>query len=110
MISHETIESITQKLIAAYNPLAIYLFGSYAWGKPTEGSDLDFLIVVEKSDKKPHLRIERGSEALWDIKVPKDLLVYTQDEFKRCVKDATSLCYKIKKEGKELYATEQCRI
>jgi uncharacterized protein len=104
MISNEIIKSVTQKLIKAYDPVAIYLFGSYAWGKPNEGSDLDLLVVVEKSDKKPHQRSEHASEALWDIKIPKDLLIYTQDEFKRCVKDATSLCYKIKKEGRVLYA------
>jgi uncharacterized protein len=104
MISNETIESVTQKLVAAYNPVAIYLFGSYAWGSPNAGSDLDLLVVVEQTNKKPHLRSERGSEALWDIKVPKDLLVYTQDEFVQRANDATTLCYKIKKEGKVLYA------
>ena len=104
MISHDIIKSVTKKLVAAYNPVTIYLFGSYAWGKPNEGSDLDLLIIVEKAEKKLHLRSERGSEALWDIKVPKDLLIYTQDEFMQQASDAATLCYKIKKEGKVLYA------
>ena len=104
MISNEIIQSVTQKLVATYNPVAIYLFGSYAWGKPDSGSDLDLLIVVDKSDKKPHLRSEAGSEALWDIKVPKDLLIYTKDEFVQRIDDVTTLCHKIKKEGKVLYA------
>jgi uncharacterized protein len=104
MVSNETIESVTQRLVAAYNPIAIYLFGSYAWGSPNAGSDLDLLVVVEKTNKKPHLRGEPGSEALWDIKVPKDLLVYTRDEFMQRANDSTTLCYKIKKEGKVLYA------
>jgi predicted nucleotidyltransferase len=104
MISNEIIKAVTQRLVKAYNPIAIYLFGSYAWGKPDAGSDLDLLIVIEKSDKKPHLRSERGSEALWDIKIPKDLLIYTQDEFKQRIIDASTLCHKIEKEGKVLYA------
>lgn len=104
MISHETIKTVTQKLVSAYDPLAIYLFGSYVWGAPDAESDLDLLIIVEKSDKAPHRRCEAGSEALWDIKIPKDLLIYTQDEFKQRVNDASTLCHKIKKEGKVLYA------
>ncbi|KKQ33625.1 MAG: Nucleotidyltransferase domain protein [candidate division TM6 bacterium GW2011_GWF2_37_49] len=104
MISNEIIKSVTQQLVAAYNPVAIYLFGSYAWGKPDAGSDLDLLIVVDKSDKKPHLRSDAGSEALWHLKVPKDLLIYTKDEFAQRVGDVTTLCHKIKKEGRVLYA------
>lgn len=104
MISNEVIKSVTQKLVTAYNPVAIYLFGSYAWGNPDAGSDLDLLIVVEKSDKKPHNRSEEGSEALWDLKIPKDLLIYTKDEFMQRVGDVTTLCHKVKNEGKVLYA------
>ena len=104
MISNEIIKFVTQKLVAAYNPVAIYLFGSYAWGKPDAGSDLDLLVVVEKSNEKPHHRVEKGSEVLWDLKVPKDLLIYTKDEFAQRINDVTTLCHKIKKEGKVLYA------
>jgi len=104
MISPNTIETITNRLVFAYNPIAIYLFGSYAWGNPTEGSDLDILVVIEKSDRKPHQRIDLGSDALWDLKVPKDLLIYTNDEFINSVNDVTTLCHKVKKEGKVLYA------
>lgn len=107
MISNDIIQTVTQKLVTAYNPIAIYLFGSYAWGKPDAGSDLDLLVVVEKSDEKPQQRMEKGAEALWDLKVPKDLLVYTRDEFSQRINDATTLCHKIKKEGKVLYARIQ---
>ena len=73
MISNKIIEKITKKLVNAYEPLTIYLFGSYAWGKPDEESDLDLLVVVENSDLKPQSRSEVGAEALWDLKIPKDL-------------------------------------
>ncbi len=39
-------EDVKNRLVRAYNPLTIYLFGSYAWGTPTEDSDLDLVIVV----------------------------------------------------------------
>ena len=44
MISQDKIQEATRRLVEAYNPVAIYLFGSYAWGVPTEDSDLDFMV------------------------------------------------------------------
>jgi len=43
MISQETIEEVKNRLVKTYDPISIYLFGSYAWGHPTEDSDLDLL-------------------------------------------------------------------
>jgi predicted nucleotidyltransferase len=104
MISKKTIEEVKKRLVRAYNPLAVYLFGSYAWGKPTDDSDLDLLIVVAKSDKKLHERSFIASDVLIDFVLAKDIIVYTKDEFEKKSKDITSLAYKIKKEGKELYS------
>lgn len=47
MINKETIEEVKNRLVKTYNPIAIYLFGSYAWGSPTEDSDLDLLVIIE---------------------------------------------------------------
>jgi uncharacterized protein len=104
MIRQQVIEEIKNRLIKAYNPLEIYLFGSYAWGTPSEESDLDLLIIIEKSDERRYKRQHLGFDALWGIGVPKDLFVYTKEEFEQSLKDNMSLCSKIKKEGKVLYA------
>lgn len=55
-------------------------FGSYARGDWGVGSDLDLLIVVDRSDQP----FERRS-ADWDateLPVPVDTLVYTQEEWR----------------------------
>lgn len=104
MISKETIEEVKNRLIKIYDPLTIYLFGSYAWGHPTDDSDLDLLVIVDKSDEKPQQRGFRASDALWDIIIPKDLLIYTKDEFLQKEHDTTTLCHKIKLDGRILYA------
>ena len=46
-------EEVKKRLINVYDPIAIYIFGSYAWGTPTEDSDLDLLVVVRDSIEKP---------------------------------------------------------
>ncbi|MFA6263735.1 MAG: nucleotidyltransferase domain-containing protein [Candidatus Babeliales bacterium] len=104
MIKQHVIEEIKNRLVKAYDPLEIYLFGSYAWGTPNEESDLDLLIVIEKSDERRYKRQHLGFDALWGVGVPKDLFVYTKEEFEQRLKDNMSLCSKIKNEGKVLYA------
>lgn len=104
MISADTIQEVTDRLVKTYNPLQIYLFGSYAWGHPTEDSDLDLLIVIDKSDIKTYKRSIPGDYALVGMKIPTDILVFTKEEFKRLSNDVTTLCHKIKNEGTISYA------
>ena len=42
--SIEKIKDIVKPIANKYNVQSIYLFGSYARGEATEGSDLDFLV------------------------------------------------------------------
>jgi uncharacterized protein len=104
MIKEEIIEEVKNRLVKTYNPIAIYLFGSYAWGTPTEDSDLDLLIVIDKSDEKTYTRPIPGYDALFGMGISKDLLVYTKDEFDKYSSRKTSLCFKIKKDGELIYA------
>ena len=103
-ISNEIIEEVKKRLIEVYDPLAIYLFGSYAWGFPTEDSDLDFLIVIDNSEEKRHKRSKPGYEVLWGLNISKDLMVYTKEELEARLADQNSLVYKIVNQGKVLYA------
>ncbi len=105
MITPEVIEEVKKRLITVYQPEIIYLFGSYAWGHPDDESDLDLLVVVQTSDeKKSHKRTIAGRRSLFDLEIAKDLMVYTQEEFDARVTDPSSLLYKIKNQGKVLYA------
>ena len=104
MIKKEVIDEVKNRLIKAYDPLAIYLFGSYAWGSPTEESDLDLLIVIEKSDEKSYKRPISGYHALVGLEISKDIIVHTKEEFERLSKEISSLCHKIEEQGELIYA------
>jgi predicted nucleotidyltransferase len=103
MINQEKINIMVKKLIETYQPRIIYLFGSYAWGLPDEDSDIDMLIVVKESSEKFHQRIKPAYRALRGIKVPKDILVYTEKEFEYQSAEPSSLLFKIKAEGVKLF-------
>jgi predicted nucleotidyltransferase len=103
MISKETIEEVKNRLVATYNPVTIYLFGSYAWGNPSQDSDLDLLIIVDQSTEKSYKRPIAGYKALHGLGISKDIIIHTQDEFNQTVNNITTLMHKIKKDGKVLY-------
>lgn len=98
------IEEIKKRLVDAFDPIEIYLFGSYAWGHPTEESDLDLLIIVDQLKQKQWQAQSLGYEVLFDLNIPKDIVVFPKQEFDlRCV-NASSLFHKIKEKGVKIYA------
>jgi predicted nucleotidyltransferase len=100
MVSKEILEDIKNRLVKAYDPIAIYLFGSYAWGTPDEESDLDLLVVVEESEEKSFKRPLVGYKALRGLElISKDLIVETKKEFERRSNEISTLEHKIKRDG-----------
>ncbi len=45
--SSRVIKAIVHHIAATFNPEKIILFGSYAYGNPKAGSDLDLLVVMD---------------------------------------------------------------
>ena len=102
-IDRNKINILLERLVDIYDPEVIYLFGSLAWGNPDENSDLDILIIIEESNEKIYKRPIKGIKALRGLKIAKDIMVYTNDEFNKLASDKGSLFYKIKTEGIKLY-------
>lgn len=97
------LQEMTRRLVAEFQPTQIFLFGSHAWGQPTEDSDVDLLVIVPDSDKSP---IERGMQArrcLRGFGVAKDILVETQVEVERASSVYATLESEILERGVKLY-------
>ncbi len=97
------LEQIKNRLIELYNPKYIYLFGSHAWGTPGKDSDIDLFIVVEKSNLSMPERTRLGYSALWDIAIPLELIIYTEQELNEKKEHPSSLSHKIINKGIVLY-------
>ncbi|CAN2039103.1 Nucleotidyltransferase domain-containing protein [Candidatus Magnetomoraceae bacterium gMMP-15] len=94
------------------NPYKIILFGSYAYGKPENDSDIDLMIVTdddyfpgsykEKSDI--YLKV---SNALTDLskKMPIDLIVYTKPMYNKFNELGSLFSKEILQKGIILYET-----
>ena len=62
-IAPDLLQEIIQRLVAEFQPNTIFLFGSHAWGEPTEESDLDLLVIVPESEESPVQRAVRRTAA-----------------------------------------------
>ena len=47
MVTREAIQATCDDIVREFTPLQVILFGSYAYGTPTEGSDVDLLVVMD---------------------------------------------------------------
>jgi uncharacterized protein len=97
------ISEATRRLVAEFAPEQIWLFGSYAWGEPTEDSDLDLLVIVSQSSDDSIRRAQNAHRALSKLALPKDVVVKTRDEVERVKDLAPTLTHKILSEGRLVY-------
>ncbi|MDD3925507.1 MAG: nucleotidyltransferase domain-containing protein [bacterium] len=94
---------IVKKLVDAYKPERIYLFGSHARGETGPDSDYDLMVVVRQSDLPLYRRAQQAFRVLRGMDASKGVIVLTEEEFTCKQAVVTSLPATVKREGKLLY-------
>lgn len=94
---------IVRRLVDAYQPDRVYLFGSHARGDTDEDSDFDLLLVVPDSASAERRRSRLAYEVLWGTGTAADVLVWTRKNFDSRVHLKASLPATVLREGKLLY-------
>jgi len=94
---------LVRRLVEAMDPERIYLFGSRARGDAAPDSDYDLMVVVPSSNLPGYRRDQLAYRALRGVGVPKDVLVWTSDEFDSRRHLAASLPATILREGRLIY-------
>ncbi len=74
LIPFAQIEAVAKKIAERFPVQKILLFGSYAYGEPTEGSDVDLLVVMDTAKRPSEIRYEMYS-LLEDFTAPIDIVV-----------------------------------
>jgi len=92
------------RLVEAYRPERIYLFGSVARGDAGPDSDYDILVVVKDDAPAERRRSRLAYEVLWGTGVAADVLVWRLGQFESRVHLASSLPATVIREGKLLHA------
>lgn len=102
MFDYSRVDETVERIVEEFSPEKIIVFGSAARHEADENSDLDILVVMD-TDEPPYLRAVPIHLAVAGIRVPKDILVMTPEEFERCKDDRCSFVYGILRSGVLVY-------
>jgi predicted nucleotidyltransferase len=103
-IDDTRLRETVERLVRAYQPQRIYLFGSVARGEAEANSDYDLKVVVSDSASPERRRSRIAYQALRGTGTAADVLVSTESHFDSRSHLAASLPGTILREGKLLYA------
>ena len=95
------IQSVTRQIVQQFHPQKVILFGSYAYGQPTEDSDVDFLVVMD-TDESP-LHVAAKIAAAIEHPFPLDIVVRTPTEFASAVHRRGVFATEVATKGITLY-------
>jgi predicted nucleotidyltransferase len=98
----DRLEEVRKRIVEAFDPHRIILFGSYAYGQPTPDSDIDLLIVME-SDERPAARAMQVSRLLRPRPFPMDILVRTPEEIQHRLEIGDYFIREVLERGRVLY-------
>jgi len=79
MIDKEDIVALAERIAHEFEPERIILFGSYAYGAPTEDSDVDLLVVLPFEGHHARKAAEILNRVDFFPRFPIDLLARTPD-------------------------------
>ena len=103
-LQNDVLDEIVRRLIEAYKPERIFLFGSIARGDAGPDSDYDLLVIVPDDAPLEHKRSRLAYERLWGTGAAADVLVWTKSYFESRLHLKASLSATIAEEGQILYA------
>lgn len=101
---NQEILNISSVLSKAVPVDTIYLFGSFAYGSPSENSDYDFYMVIPDGGLRPLEAMRRARKSLFGLerKTAVDILADYRSRFD-CRKQFNTLERKVASEGVVLY-------
>ena len=102
--SDAKLAEIVKRLVGAYSPESIYLFGSRARGDDGPDSDYDLLVIVPDDAPADRTRARLAYEVLWGTGAAADIVVWTHNQFENRRHVVTSLPASVLREGQLLYA------
>jgi predicted nucleotidyltransferase len=108
MITLEQIQEFSQQIVEKFQPDRIILFGSYAYGQPTDDSDIDLLVILPFED----LPIYKAIEIRRQVKppFPLDLLARTSEQIQQRLDMGDFFIQDIINKGRILYESNHTRV
>lgn len=108
MITAAQIQRVSDEIARKFQPQRIILFGSYAYGTPTEDSDVDLLVVLpfEEKTAKKATEISLAVRANFPI----DLIPITPTRLQERLDMGDFFIREITERGKVLHASDHAKL
>jgi predicted nucleotidyltransferase len=104
LITDELVREIVQKIVDAFKPQKVILFGSRAYGEPVPDSDVDLLVVTNALKTRSVFERHRAVSDLFpNRRFALDVLVRTPKELDQLVKQGPAFFREIVTRGRVLY-------
>ena len=104
MVTRQEIQATCDDIVREFSPLQVVLFGSYAYGTPTEYSDVDLLVVMaipESETRRQEIDIRERIPERFKI----HLLVRSPEEIAYRLSHNDWFLHEITEKGEVLYET-----
>lgn len=96
-----SLERVVRQIVEGFHPQRIILFGSYAYGEPTQDSDADLLVVLETEERPIEVAAQIAGAV--DHPFPLDILVRTPAELEAAFQRQSVFVTEILTKGVVLY-------
>ncbi len=100
-IPQEAIDDVVRQIAEKFKPNKIILFGSYAYGTPTQISDVDLLVVMDSTIKENQLSVAIRKAINYHFGL--DLIVKTPKSLSSRIEMGDFFLKEILQKGKVLY-------
>jgi uncharacterized protein len=95
------LQTIVQQIVHGFHPQKVILFGSYAYGAPTEDSDLDLRVVMDAGGRP--IRATADIAAAIDHPLPLDIIVFEPQQLQHALEREFSFAMEVTTRGLVLY-------
>ena len=105
-VTDELLDGMVRAIVEEVDPEKVVLFGSRGRGDAGANSDVDLLVIEAESfgpDRPKHSEMRRLSDAVRDYRVPKDILVFSNEEVEYWHDSLNHVLARALREGRVLY-------
>jgi predicted nucleotidyltransferase len=103
-VEPEEIQRVVRQIVEHFHPAKVILFGSHAYGVPTEDSDVDLLVVMNAGGST--LRAAATISATIAHPFPLDIMVFEPQQFQASLERGGVFATEVATNGMVLY--ESC--
>jgi predicted nucleotidyltransferase len=108
MVNLDRITALSERIVREFQPDRIILFGSYAYGEPSDDSDVDLLVVLPFQGKAAYKAGEIRTRVRPDF--PIDLIVRSPQQVQDRLAMDDWFIREIFEKGQTLYETHDNRV